>query len=480
MPATGTANSEKILQVFLLRLALFSSVLLIVFSTHFLRRASAYPITSLTNLGACGLASLIPIFFGWLSFKRIGMIFFTALATAGSILTVFVTGEKWFIFFPCVFITFAFLIHFFDQGERAEIVVREVEIDKQIAEKNDLELVYKEKGKNISVCFEKYSAYYNLRRLADEFSSTLDLTKLGDLIVTRTLEFILKGDHCLLFLASAERDEISLIASKGIELQKKPKEKLGDLFDYWVLRNRQHLIVSDTHKDFRFDLKKVSNLDVRSVILSPLIYAGRVAGTLRVDSKAPETFGTDHLRLLDAISTLASSAISNAMLYQKTVELAIRDSLTGLYVQRHFLERLKEEIKRALLTHSPLSFLMCDLDYFKKVNDQHGHAVGDLVLLRVAEVLKELCEHGIIARYGGEEFTVILPHIDIVEARKFAEKLRARIAKEKIDIRREIISITISIGVACLPDDTLVGEELIRLADERLYQAKRAGRNRVC
>lgn len=377
----------------------------------------------------------------------------------------------------------ATLIYRSEKRKNDEIVLSEVDIEKKVVEKNDLELSYKKKGESISIFFEKYSAYYNLRRLADEFSSTLDISKLADLIVTRTLEFIQKGDWCLLSLAQQEKekDELGLIASKSTGSAKKSTRKLGDFLDFWVLRNRQHLLVSDTEKDFRFDLRREPSLsEIRSAILSPLAHEGKIVGTLRVDSVHPETFNTDQLRLLDAISTLASSALSNATLYQKTVELAIRDSLTRLYVQRYFLERLREEHKRALLTHEPLSLLMCDLDHFKKINDCYGHSTGDLVLIRFAELMSGAFAHGILARYGGEEFTVLLPGVVKREALLAADKLREQLMAEQIDVRRETIRVTVSIGVANIPHDTLDPEELIRIADERLYQAKKFGRNQVC
>ncbi len=481
MPSTGISDRQSWNHVFF-TLAAFAAALFLIFASfHTFRQFSFAREHSLISLSLYGFSCFLPILCGWIGLRRLGIILFSVLSSVGVVLFALVTHHHEFILYVACYSGLIFLTHWVDKQKSDEVVIREIEIEKYSVEKNDLEIAFKEKGKNISVCFEKYSAYYNLRRLADEFSTSLELSRLGDLIVSRTLEFIQKGNLCLLFLAAFDKDEISLVASKSTDLKLKVKKKLGDLFDFWVLRNRQHLLISDTQKDFRFDLKKTAaSEEVRSAILSPLLHEGKVVGTLRINSDHPDTFTTDHLRLLDAISTLASSALSNAMLYQKTEELAIRDSLTHLYVQRYFLERLKEEHKRALLTHEPLSFLMCDLDHFKEINDQYGHAIGDLVLVRAVEGLQKFCEQGIIARYGGEEFTVLLPHVTKSEAYQMAEKVRSFLDAQVIDMRREKIRVTISIGVANLPDDTLDPEELVRQADERLYQAKRSGRNRVC
>lgn len=445
-------------------------------------REAYYRLLALHHISFYCFVAFISILLGWFALKKIGAFITVMIASGAAILCAIVMQEGWLVIFPFSYLCFFLLIRIVEKRYSDECVIREVEIEKQLAEKNDLELSFIEKGKGISVCFEKYSTYYNLRRLADEFSTTFVLPDLGNIIVNRTLEFIQRGDSCLLFLASNERDQISLLASKYSNAsRKKPHRKLGDLFDFWVLRNRQHLLVNDLQNDFRFDLRKTTLVEnIASIILAPLTHEGKVVGTLRINSEKTDTFTTDHLRLLDAISTLASSALSNALLYQKTEELAIRDSLTNLYVHRYFLDRLKHEHRRALLNHESLSLLMCDLDHFKNINDHYGHAIGDLALQRVAQVLRKLGEHAIVARYGGEEFAILAPQMTKAEALQLAEKIRKQVEAEKIEVRRDVVPVTVSIGVGNIPDDTLDAEELIKLADARLYQAKNQGRNRVC
>ena len=216
------------------------------------------------------------------------------------------------------------------------------------------------------------------------------------------------------------------------------------------------------------------------MIIAPLIHERKVIGTLRIHSSKAEVFTNDDLRLLDTIAVVASSAISNAMLFEQTEQLAIKDSLTGLYVRRYFFDRLKDEHRRALLTHRPLSVLMCDLDHFKECNDRFGHAAGDLMLIQFSQILKQSVAHGIVARYGGEEFSVLLPETSKKDAAELADQVRLAVEKNPFMIRRERIAMTVSIGVANLPDDTLDLESLIQKADQALYQAKRMGRNRVC
>ncbi|OGW85175.1 MAG: hypothetical protein A3C35_00965 [Omnitrophica bacterium RIFCSPHIGHO2_02_FULL_46_11] len=423
----------------------------------------------------------LPIALAWHGSRTVGFFVVFPIASVFIILTAWVLQSFSYLFFlPSQWI-FLILLFYLDQKKEAEIIIRNVEAEKAVNQKNDLEIAFKEEGTSISVFFEKYTSYYNLRNLATDFSTTLSLKELSQIIVSKTMGLIPRGRSYFLFLTDPATAALSLVASKGSDREMKTKTKSGSMFDFWVFRNRQSLIISDLQKDFRFDMDKaVEGAELRSVIVSPLIHEGKVVGTLRVNSEKPGAFSTDELRLLDAIATLASSAISNAILFQKTEELAIRDSLTGLYVQRYFLERLSDEHRRSLLTHAPLSFLMCDLDHFKECNDRYGHGVGDHLLVKVSELIAQKATDGIVARYGGEEFSILLPKCSFQEAQSLAESIRQAVAVMSFTVRRQPIPATISIGVASIPQDTLDSEELIRIADKRLYQAKKDGRNKVC
>lgn len=454
---------------------------LIYLGIFFLHRASLEPDRYRNALSLILFLFFIPTLLSWSFGRWVGAALFGAVAVAFAVLSNWVVQWNAFLVFIPAQLVLCFLLLWLDQIKHNETVAHEVEIEKEINERNDLELAFREKGTSISVLFEKYASYYNLRNLAVDFSTTLSLSELSQMIVSKTHELIQQGESYLLFLADPESGNLSLVAFKHTGPGKWAAPRTGSLFDSFVIRNRQSLIVMDIQKDFRFDLKKASEIEpIRSMIASPLIHEGKVVGTLRINAASPERFSTDDLRLLDAVATLASSAVSNSILFQKTEELAIRDSLTSLYVHRYFLERLAEEHRRSLLTDAPLALLMCDLDHFKETNDRYGHGVGDMVLTETAKILSQAKHHGIVARYGGEEFAILIPKATKKEGKAAAEAIRAAVSDMKVTVRRETISITISIGVSSIPEDTLDAEELIRLADERLYEAKKRGRNRVC
>jgi len=170
-------------------------------------------------------------------------------------------------------------------------------------------------------------------------------------------------------------------------------------------------------------------------------------------------------------------------------QLAITDPLTGIFNRRHFYQLANSELQRTCRYCRPLAVMMIDIDYFKRVNDTYGHGIGDQVLQTLASLVREaLRTIDIFARYGGEEFIVLLPETDLRAVRPIAERLCRKIAETPLPIEPNHIHITISVGgsafdpSAQLSPSSTTGtlDKLIDLADKALYEAKRAGRNRVC
>ena len=161
-------------------------------------------------------------------------------------------------------------------------------------------------------------------------------------------------------------------------------------------------------------------------------------------------------------------------------EQATTDSLTGIFNRRHFLELAEREFQRTLRYKDDLSLLMIDLDFFKKVNDHHGHAAGDKVLIGFTDICrKNLREIDIFGRLGGEEFAILLPQTSINEAKITAERLRSLVAQSDMDTGNQKLRMTISIGVASLKPEEDKLSAVLKRADDAVYEAKRNGRNQV-
>jgi len=193
-------------------------------------------------------------------------------------------------------------------------------------------------------------------------------------------------------------------------------------------------------------------------------------------------FNTDELKLVITHALerkKLQEEVKEKDIYQ---EMAITDSLTGIYNRRYFDELLVREESRAKRYPQKFSLLMIDIDDFKKINDTFGHPSGDNILKVMGQILlRRIRNTDFVARYGGEEFSIIAPHTDKKNASVFASRIMDFIAKEEFAVNDSTkAKVTISIGVANFSDDAQSKEELIKKADNALYQAKELGKNRVC
>ncbi len=162
-------------------------------------------------------------------------------------------------------------------------------------------------------------------------------------------------------------------------------------------------------------------------------------------------------------------------------EMATTDGLTGLYNHALIVELFEKEVSKQERKNSDLSFVMLDIDYFKKVNDNYGHITGDFILKELADILKCLVRCGdLVGRYGGEEFSLILPDAGEENALALCERIREKVAAHLFTVGSQTLSITVSMGVYCKTGgDKTPSQDILRLADEALYRAKQNGRNRV-
>mgnify|MGYP003674126582 CR=1 FL=1 len=222
-----------------------------------------------------------------------------------------------------------------------------------------------------------------------------------------------------------------------------------------------------------------------SVALLPLIRHNNLIGCLNLSSSNKERFlyhtATDFLQRLAAI---VSICLENTVNHQRLKHIGLTDTLTGINNRRFFNQRIEEEISRSKRTSLPLTFLLLDIDFFKRINDTYGHQTGDCVLVDIANIIQsQLRESDVLARYGGEEFSVLLTNTDTKDALEIAERIRECVASHQYQLNdQEQLEVTISIGMATLNDHSnnmTNSHSLIKNADQALYQAKENGRNQT-
>jgi diguanylate cyclase (GGDEF)-like protein len=208
----------------------------------------------------------------------------------------------------------------------------------------------------------------------------------------------------------------------------------------------------------------------------PLLSENKFVGILTVENMPASDF-----ERLSIVTMQFSLEMKKVLLYETVEALAITDSLTGLFTRRYFFERLTEELIRSKKHNLKLTFLMVDIDDFKKCNDTHGHLVGDVVLKEVSRLIREsVREIDLVARYGGEEFSLILPETDRKGALLVAERIRKKIEDNVFNAYDEKLKLTVSVGLSVYPEDADESEGLTEKADKAMYAAKNSGKNIVC
>jgi len=386
-----------------------------------------------------------------------------------------------------IFYLFNVLALFFIFNKRYnEVFSLRYKIDKNKENINILTEEIDRHRKSNAAWLARKERYNRFKKIIENINQDLDMDSVSDKLVLMAFSLLANNKGaCLLYLVDPHTQKLYLFKTKKEDESLIIKAKGGDIFDIWVMRHSTPLHVEDIKNDFRFDVDKLVFQDKRpiaSLISSPFITSHGFLGVLRVDSPETYAFSQDDLRFLMTICDLGAVAIETSELFRKMQDLAIHDGLTSLYSKGYFLDRLKEEFRHSLRLNVPLTLFMIDIDFFKNYNDKFGHTAGDAVLKLLSRNMEQFLKvyNPIISRFGGEEFCVILPDMNKKKGLDLAEKLCKYIEKQKIHLRRQEASITVSIGVAGFPGDASAEDELVAVADKAMYQAKQTGRNKAC
>lgn len=325
---------------------------------------------------------------------------------------------------------------------------------------------------------KELNALFEISNAVNLFTNSEDLLKF---VLSHAIE-ILQAERGSIMLLDDQTDELVIKVATGGRYRAISSNpiKLGTGVCGKVALEGEGIISNEGFKDSRFEnfgsIMPVE--DINSLICAPLKFKEGTIGVINiVNKKDNQLFNENDLSLLTLIGTQAAVTIENNKLY----ELSITDGMTHLFVHRYFQARLTEEILRARRYGLNISLIMIDIDNFKKFNDTYGHQVGDNVIQKVAQTIKETIRTGIDipCRYGGEEMCIILPETKSEDAYLSAERIRKNIAAVSLPHSSGDLHITVSIGVAAYPIHAKDKVSLIKASDTAMYNSKSLGKNRT-
>lgn len=369
-----------------------------------------------------------------------------------------------------------------------------------------------------------------VNRVGKAVSSSLVLDELLELVFHESRS-LMEFDTFMLALYDEKSREIDIRLHHNPQgRQTQRRQSLGVGILGWVISKNKPAYIRDWEREDSEFKRIMINIgdtpQTRSLIAVPMTYRDRVLGVLSVQSYTASRFIESDVRLLTSFASQVAIAITNARLFEelahsrselerrvteRTRDLAVQkdelhaiteslrntnrekeeylkrlqrqtleDGLTGLHNRRALDDRLGTEVRRAVRFHRNLAVVMADIDHFKIVNDRFSHMVGDDVLRVMANILRAQCRSiDVIARYGGEEFLLCFPETSRSNAAAVCEKIRRQVETYAWEKIQPGLKVTMSFGVAAAPP-TYEMDALIATADEKLYEAKHSGRNRVC
>jgi diguanylate cyclase (GGDEF)-like protein len=320
------------------------------------------------------------------------------------------------------------------------------------------------------------------RRLAEIFHDVLSEQSPDALLerIADTLAELIPYEDVHIYEADeAKRKLVPVLArSKWEDEVMRDTITFGQGITGWAVDHREPVLANQAHLDPRVRFIPGTPVEPEALIAVPLIARGRLKGTLNIYRVGEDaSFTDDEFHLATRFGDAAALAIDNAHIRALLEHQASTDALTGLYNHRAFHDRLRQEVMRASAEHDTVALVMLDLDDFKKVNDVHGHGIGDEVLLQVADVLVGTVRAtDIVCRVGGEEFAIILPSGDLRSSLALAERIGAELGKLEVEAAGRV---TVATGVAVGPEHAANPRELVACAEAAMMTAKTRGKGLV-
>ena len=321
---------------------------------------------------------------------------------------------------------------------------------------------------------------FALHEIAQTIGSSLNMHDTVTLISNK-LRAIVPFDTCVIFIVDDRSGKAVAMHATGdhSDLFRLRRINIGEGITGWVIANSRSMCNSSPELDL-VGLPDDISRSYRGVLVSPLIREDGAFGAISLYSKGRTSYTSEHVRLLESVAQHAASALNNAITFERTKESALTDPLTELPNARGFYMMLEQRLAECQrLGRESLAVMSMDVDNFKEINDQWGHAIGDRLLASVARVIrKELRQMDILSRYAGDEFVAIMPMASQVMAEGIADRIRKLVAEHQFSVRAgKTAAVDISIGISCFPTDGETTEELLTSAARNMQRDKHTRKN---
>lgn len=315
----------------------------------------------------------------------------------------------------------------------------------------------------------------------------LDMSRIADICIEDISELIGARRASLYILDDAsdilhlEKNNHPFLINNIVSLNQNPPSPMVA-----AVRSKELMLVKDMETYNRPNMKQTNrpfakNYQTRSCIIAPLICQGRVVGVLNLtDKEGDGVFNEDDISVIELFRQLIGASIGNVKLFEKTQRQAKTDGITGMLNHRTFYEKLETELRRSQRYGGQISIIMADIDNLKPINDNLGHRAGDMVIRQIARRI-QACIRQIdsASRYGGDEFAIILPNTSLSDAIVVAERMVKMVSDSPAIWDDQEITLSISVGVGQFDSTQCGAGEVTKAADQALYAAKQAGKNRV-
>ncbi|HET6647824.1 MAG TPA: diguanylate cyclase, partial [Pyrinomonadaceae bacterium] len=316
---------------------------------------------------------------------------------------------------------------------------------------------------------------FALHEIAQTIGSSLSINDTVTL-VTNKLRAIVPFDTCVIFVVDEKSGKAVAAHADGqhADLFSRRRVNIGEGITGWVIANGRSMCNASPELDLVGMSEDVTR-QYKGVLVSPLLREDGAFGAITLLSKKITSYSTEHVRLLESVCQHASSALNNALTFEKTKASALVDPLTDLPNARAFYLMLEQRIAECQrMNREELALICMDIDNFKRINDEYGHAIGDRVLASVAGVVRrELRQMDILTRYAGDEFVAIMPMASTQMAASVGERIRSAIECQKFAVRTgKTVAIKVSLGVGCFPVDGETTEELLTAAARKMQRDK--------